>query len=93
MKSSLFYIFEDIFCSKYGIYNLALIGIIDGVCTINIFLYYVYTPWGLLNFHSKGVNTFSYIFIILLIDFNMIDNLKNYIFKVCCIFYLYSLNC
>lgn len=77
--------FEGIFCSKF---NLVLVGVVRGAPTVNAFLCHIYTPWSLLDPDTKGVDAFGCIIIILFIDFGVIDDLENCVYKVYRIFCL-----
>lgn len=57
-----------------------------GAPKINIFLYYAYTPWGLLDPDNKSIDVFDHIFIIPIIDLCVTNDPKDFVYKVCHIF-------
>ena len=68
-------------------YDPVLVGILRSAPMVNTFLRYAYITWSLLDPNSKGINIFYQVLIITLIDFGVVNDPENYVYKVHYLFF------
>lgn len=78
--------------SKFDTYDKISFSIVHRTPTINEYIYYIYTILSLFNLNSESVDIFGRVFIVAFVNLVMIDNPKNYVYKVCVLLLLYGLD-